>query len=39
MKNIRLIGELGIFLLLRQMDDVRYTYENRKNVLTIEKVI
>ncbi len=37
--NKRLIGGLGIFLLLRQMDDVRYTYENRKNVLTIEKVI
>ena len=35
----RRIGGLGIFLLRRKMDDVRYAYENHKNVLTIEKVI
>ena len=35
----RRIGGLGIFLLRRKMDDVRYAYENGKNVLTIEKVI
>ena len=35
----RRIGGLGIFLLRRKMDDVRYAYENQKNVLTIEKVI
>ena len=35
----RSIGGLGIFLLRRKMDDVRYVYENHKNVLTIEKVI
>jgi anti-sigma regulatory factor (Ser/Thr protein kinase) len=35
----RRIGGLGIFLLCRRMDDVRYAYENHKNVLTIEKVI
>ena len=35
----RRIGGLGIFLLRRKMDDVRYVYENQKNVLTIEKVI
>ena len=35
----RRIGGLGIFLFRRKMDDVRYTYENGKNVLTIEKVI
>ena len=35
----RRIGGLGIFLLRRKMDDVRYVYENHKNVLTIEKVI
>ena len=35
----RRIGGLGIFLVRRKMDDVRYVYENGKNVLTIEKVI
>jgi len=35
----RRLGGLGIFLLRRKMDDVRYVYENHKNVLTIEKVI
>lgn len=35
----RRIGGLGIFLISRKMDDVRYVYENQKNVLTIEKVI
>ena len=35
----RRIGGLGIFLLRRKMDDVRYTYEDNKNVLTIEKTI
>jgi len=35
----RRVGGLGIFLLRRKMDDVRYVYENHKNVLTIEKVI
>ena len=35
----RRIGGLGIFLILRKMDDVRYAYENHKNVLTIEIVI
>lgn len=37
-KNRR-IGGLGIFLVRRKMDGVRYVYENGKNVLTIEKVI
>ena len=35
----RRIGGLGIFLLLRKMDDVRYAYVENKNVLTIEKKI
>ena len=35
----RHMGGLGIFLLRRKMDDVRYAYEDNKNVLTIEKVI
>ena len=34
----RRIGGLGIFLLRRKMDDVRYAYEGNKNVLTIEKI-
>ena len=33
------IGGLGIFLLRFKMDDVRYAYENNKNILTIEKAI
>jgi len=35
----RRIGGLGIMLVIRKMDDVRYVYEDNKNVLTIEKVI
>ena len=35
----RRIGGLGIFLVRRKMDDMRYAYENGRNVLTIEKVI
>lgn len=35
----RNIGGLGILLLRRKMDDVRYAYEDNKNVLTIEKMI
>ena len=35
----RRIGGLGIFLLRRKMDDVRYAYVDHKNILTIEKKI
>lgn len=35
----RRIGGLGVFLLRRKMDDVRYAYEDHKNILTIEKLI
>ena len=35
----RHIGGLGIFLFRRKMDNVRYAYEDNKNVLTIEKAI
>ncbi len=35
----RPIGGLGIFLLRCKMDDIRYAYEDNKNVLTIEKAI
>ena len=35
----RQIGGLGIFILRRKMDDVRYVYENNRNILTIEKYI
>ena len=34
----RRIGGLGIFLVKKKMDDVRYAYEDNKNVLTIEKL-
>lgn len=33
----RPIGGLGIFMVKRTMDDVRYEYTDQKNVLTIEK--
>jgi anti-sigma regulatory factor (Ser/Thr protein kinase) len=33
----REIGGLGIFLVKKCMDDVRYEYKDGKNVLTIEK--
>ena len=34
--KLRHIGGLGIFLVMKKMDDVRYAYEDNKNVLTIE---
>lgn len=35
----RRIGGLGIFLLKKIMDDVSYSYQNEKNILTISKKI
>ena len=35
----RQIGGLGILLVRRRMDDVRYAYVDHKNVLTIEKYL
>ncbi len=35
----RHIGGLGIFLVLKKIDDVRYAFLDNKNVLTLEKVI
>ena len=37
-KNRR-IGGLGIFLVIEEMDAVRYAYVDNKNILTIEKAI
>ena len=37
--KLRHIGGLGIFLIIKKMDDTRYAYVDNKNVLTIEKVI
>lgn len=37
--KLRRMGGLGIFLVKKKMDDVRYAYEDNKNVLTIEKAI
>ena len=34
--KLRRIGGLGIFLVMKKMDAVRYAYEDNKNVLTIE---
>ena len=31
------IGGLGVFLVKKTMDDMRYAYENGQNVLTVEK--
>jgi anti-sigma regulatory factor (Ser/Thr protein kinase) len=33
----RQIGGLGIFMVKKSMDDVRYTYEDGKNILSLEK--
>ena len=35
--HLRDIGGLGIFLVIKKMDDVRYAYADNKNILTIEK--
>ncbi len=35
----RHIGGLGIFLVLKKIDDVRYAFVDNKNVLTLEKKI
>ena len=35
----REIGGLGIYMVKQMMDDVRYRYEDGKNILTIEKYI
>ena len=35
----REIGGLGIFMVRKMMDDVKYRYEDGKNILTIEKHI
>ena len=33
----RKIGGLGIFLVKKNMDNIRYEYKNRSNILSIEK--
>ena len=35
----RPIGGLGIFMVKKSMDDVRYAYREGKNILTIRKVL
>ena len=35
----RSIGGLGVFVVKKTMDDVKYKYENGKNILTIKKII
>ena len=35
--KLRDIGGLGIFLVIKKMDEVRYTYADNHNILTIEK--
>jgi len=35
----RLVGGLGIFIVKKTMDDVRYERKDNKNILTIEKTI
>ena len=35
----RRIGGLGIFLIIKKMDEVSYDYVNNENVLTIKKTI
>ncbi len=33
----RTIGGLGIFMVKKSMDDMRYSYQDGKNILTLEK--
>ena len=35
--NERSIGGLGIYMVKKTMDSVKYKYENDKNILTIKK--
>jgi anti-sigma regulatory factor (Ser/Thr protein kinase) len=35
----RQIGGLGIFMVKKSMDDMRYEYKDNKNILTIRKVL
>ena len=35
----RQIGGLGVFLVKKNLDDVSYSYENNRNVLTMKKII
>lgn len=35
----RKIGGLGIFVVKKTMDDMKYRYENEKNILTIKKLL
>ena len=35
----RQIGGLGIFMVKKSMDDMRYRYENGQNILTIKKIL
>lgn len=35
----RKIGGLGIFIVKKTMDDIKYKYENGQNILTIKKII
>ena len=37
--KLRHIGGLGIYLVTKKMDDVRYAYVDNKNVLIIEKLL
>ena len=35
----RVIGGLGIFMVKKSMDDIKYEYKDNKNILTIKKFI
>lgn len=35
----RSIGGLGVFMVKKSMDDMRYEYNNEKNILTIQKLL
>ena len=35
----RQIGGLGVFLVKKNLDDVSYSYENNRNVLTMKKIV
>ena len=37
--KLRPIGGLGILLVIKKMDAIRYVYEDNENILTVEKIV
>ena len=35
----REVGGLGVFMVKQMMDDMEYSYQNGKNILTVQKML